>query len=152
MSSGRKFYPHSILPPSVCLPDHPLLCRRPPPPRNPGTIVIRTTVKNEGTASGTGTVEFLVDRIQLNSKSLTLQPGREKTLNAIWSAVEGNHTISVRVTLAGDSDPSNNEEEWVVRCLGCGSETQYSEEEDDHYCWEYGEYITEIDHEEEAIE
>ena len=35
----------------------------------------------------------------------------------------------------------------VVRCLGCSGETQYSEEEDDHYCWECEEYVGDVNEE-----
>ena len=90
----------------------------PQAPEGGDSVILRAKVKNQGTATGTGTVEFLVDGNLLKTEALTLQPGKEKIVTQVWNAVEGNHTVSVRVTLAGDSDPSNNEEERVVSVAG----------------------------------
>ena len=100
----------------------------PPTPEGGDALVIRATVQNQGTASGTGSVEFLVDGIQLESKSLTLQPGREKTVSAVWSAVEGNHTIRVRVSVAGDPDSGNGGVDRMISVAGSPQKKESDEE------------------------
>ncbi|MCK4613383.1 MAG: PQQ-binding-like beta-propeller repeat protein, partial [Thermoplasmata archaeon] len=174
-------------------------------------VVINAVIRNQGSIQGAGSVEFLVDEVRIWRGPISLGPGDEKTVVAIWTAVEGNHTITVRVSVNGDSNPNNNEAAQVIsvagsqqkkesddefpvlyaglalavigvvvgvlayrkrpkarcaegrmspqgssrqvgegRCPRCGSKTQYSEAEDDCYCWECEEYVGEM--EEEVIE
>ncbi|MCK4614982.1 MAG: hypothetical protein KAU14_09275, partial [Thermoplasmata archaeon] len=91
---------------------------QPPAPTPGNTVILRATIQNQGTASGSGTLEFRVDGISIATKTITLRPGQEKTLTAVWTAVEGNHTIMVGVSVLEDSNPGNNEVERVVSVAG----------------------------------
>jgi len=169
-------------------------------PENPkagDAVTIALTVKNLGTLAGSGSASFLVDGKRVKLRSLSLEPGQEETLEVEWTAMEGDHTITVKLELTGDADPDNNEETTAITvsgpvaqdpgnkdddefpyhylglgigiaatlviagmllykkaseeegvegvwCPQCGEGAVYSEEYEDHYCWECEEYLGEM--------
>ena len=173
----------------------------PTTPNAGDTVRITMTAKNLGTFTGSGSASFLVDEEQLKLRSLTLGVDQEETLEVEWKAVEGDHTITVKLELAGDTDMNNNREtvtitvltsapqdpgkkdddefpyhylglgigiavavgvagvllykkradeekgEEEVWCPLCGEEAIYSDEYEDHYCWECEEYVGEMEKE-----
>jgi len=170
----------------------------PSAPSDGAPVTIKAVAENLGTATGSGDVEFLVDKIALDSRSLTLKSGKKETVTFFWTAVEGNHSIVVRIGVAEDPNTVNNDATQTVGvagtptrkgtsddefpvfwtglviiailvvmgsvivfrrkngreleeaggggelCPGCGSETTYSGEEEDYYCWECEEYVGEM--------
>jgi len=105
-------------------------------PKAGDIITITVTARNLGTLAGSGSVEFLVDGERVRIRSLSLEADREDTLEVEWTAVEGDHTITVRGELTGDANPGNNEETITITVSGPVAQDP-GEKDDDEFPYHY---------------
>ncbi len=98
-------------------------------PDDGATVTLRGFVENIGNAPGSGTMEFLVDGVVVDNRSIKLNIGKKETVTILWTAVEGNHTIMVRVNVQDDPESANDQIEKMVNVTGPTTEVEGEDDE-----------------------
>ena len=95
-------------------------------------VFIQTRIRNIGEADGNGSVVITVGPVTIHTENITIRKGRDIQVNTIWTAVEGNHTISIIAHLDGDPTPENNMRggSWIVE-PGTGPRDDDDDNDDD---------------------
>jgi len=93
------------------------------------SVAFRVMVRNNGSSDAQVEVKIFWNGLLVDTKELSIRAGKEEAVIMVWNALEGNHTISVRVVADDDHDPTNNELSKAIFVLGTEPEKKGEKDE-----------------------